>query len=359
MADKALAWLQQASGLLARQAVPDVLGARARPTARTTSSRSGRTSTKASSTTAGTSYASASSSGRRNSAGFPPNAKLTPRAETMAAWDSIPESERPFQRRLMEVFAGFVEHTDAQVGKLDRRTRAARRPRQHDHLLHLGRQRLERRRPEGHASASCWPRTTSRTRSSSSWRRSTRLGGLDALGGPKVDNMYHAGWAWAGSTPFRSTKLVAAHFGGTRNPMVDLLAEGHQAGQDAAAAVPPRQRHRADALRSPRHQAAEGGRRLRAGPDRRREHGLHVRRRQGAGPQARPSTSRTTAAAASITTAGSPAPSGRSSRGIRRLSRAARRTGTRTRTSGSFTTCARTSRRPTTSPRRSPNGWPR
>ena len=36
----------------------------------------------------------------------------------MAAWDSIPEAERPFQRRLMEVFAGFVEHVDAQVGKL-------------------------------------------------------------------------------------------------------------------------------------------------------------------------------------------------------------------------------------------------
>jgi arylsulfatase len=31
--------------------------------------------------------------------------------------------------------------------------------------------------------------------------------------------MYHAGWAWAGSTPYRSTKLVAAHFGGTRQPM--------------------------------------------------------------------------------------------------------------------------------------------
>ena len=28
------------------------------------------------------------------------------------------------------------------------------------------------------------------------------LGGLDALGSPKTDNMYHAGWAWAGSTPY-------------------------------------------------------------------------------------------------------------------------------------------------------------
>ena len=45
------------------------------------------------------------------------------------------------------------------------------------------------------------------------------LGGLDALGSPKTDNMYHAGWAWAGSTPYKATKLVASHFGGTRNPM--------------------------------------------------------------------------------------------------------------------------------------------
>ena len=45
------------------------------------------------------------------------------------------------------------------------------------------------------------------------------LGGLDVLGTPKVDNQYHAGWAWAGSTPYKGVKLVASHFGGTRNPM--------------------------------------------------------------------------------------------------------------------------------------------
>ena len=49
---------------------------------------------------------------------IPADTKLTPRADSMAAWTSIPESERPFQRRLMEVFAGFVEHVDAQAGKL-------------------------------------------------------------------------------------------------------------------------------------------------------------------------------------------------------------------------------------------------
>jgi arylsulfatase len=53
-----------------------------------------------------------------------------------------------------------------------------------------------------------------------------KLGGLEVFGTPKTDNMYHAGWAWAGGTPFRSTKLVAAHFGGTRNPMVISWPKG-------------------------------------------------------------------------------------------------------------------------------------
>jgi arylsulfatase len=31
-----------------------------------------------------------------------------------------------------------------------------------------------------------------------------------------TDNQYHAGWAWAGSTPYKGTKLLASHFGGHR-----------------------------------------------------------------------------------------------------------------------------------------------
>ena len=49
---------------------------------------------------------------------IPRNAKLTPRAATMASWDSIPETEKPFQRRLMEVFAGFTEHADYHAGRV-------------------------------------------------------------------------------------------------------------------------------------------------------------------------------------------------------------------------------------------------
>ena len=36
----------------------------------------------------------------------------------MPAWEDLPEKERTFQARLMEVYAGFFEHTDVQVGRL-------------------------------------------------------------------------------------------------------------------------------------------------------------------------------------------------------------------------------------------------
>ena len=46
------------------------------------------------------------------------------------------------------------------------------------------------------------------------------LGGLDALGSPKTDNMYHAAWAWAGSSPVPRYEVGRSHFGGTRTPLV-------------------------------------------------------------------------------------------------------------------------------------------
>ena len=42
---------------------------------------------------------------------IPANAQLTPRDKSMASWDSIPESQRPFQERLMEVFTPALAST--------------------------------------------------------------------------------------------------------------------------------------------------------------------------------------------------------------------------------------------------------
>ncbi len=47
-----------------------------------------------------------------------------------------------------------------------------------------------------------------------------RYGGTESWGGPIMDPHYSAAWAWAGNTPFKWGKQVGSHLGGTRNPMV-------------------------------------------------------------------------------------------------------------------------------------------
>jgi arylsulfatase len=149
---------------------------------------------------------------------IPQNAKLTPRPATLASWDSIPQDEKPFQRRLMEVFAGFTEHVDAQVGRMIDEI---------DRLGYGDNTLILYIWGDNGASAEGQNGTISELLAQNGIPSTTKqqikaldaLGGLDVLGSPKTDNMYHAGWAWAGSTPYQATKLIASHFGGTRNPM--------------------------------------------------------------------------------------------------------------------------------------------
>ena len=149
---------------------------------------------------------------------IPQTAQLTPRPESMASWDSIPEDEKPFQRRLMEVFAGFTEHADYNAGRvIDEIERQGKLD--NTLIFYIW--------GDNGSSAEGLYGTISEqlaqngipTKISQHLDALKELGGLDALGGPKTDNMYHAAWAWAGSTPYKSTKLVGAHFGGTRQPM--------------------------------------------------------------------------------------------------------------------------------------------
>ena len=44
--------------------------------------------------------------------------------------------------------------------------------------------------------------------------------GFDELGGPTTEPRVPVGWAWAADTPFKWTKQVASHFGGTRNGLI-------------------------------------------------------------------------------------------------------------------------------------------
>eukprot|EP00931_Biecheleriopsis_adriatica_P042664 TRINITY_DN2432_c0_g1_i1.p1 TRINITY_DN2432_c0_g1~~TRINITY_DN2432_c0_g1_i1.p1 ORF type:complete len:799 (-),score=169.59 TRINITY_DN2432_c0_g1_i1:37-2433(-) len=150
---------------------------------------------------------------------IPADAELTPIAETMHKWADVPESQKAFQLRLMEVYAGFLEHTDTQHGKL---------------LDELERQGVENSTliiyvfADNGASAEGLEGTISELITHNMLPATVEqqiealdeYGGLSALGGKYMDNMYHASWAWAMDSPFKSTKLVGEHFGGTRTPMV-------------------------------------------------------------------------------------------------------------------------------------------
>jgi arylsulfatase len=156
---------------------------------------------------------------------LPAGTKLTPRDATMAAWADIPENQRAFQRRGMELFAGFVEHTDAQVGRLVAGLEK-RGLRDNTLIFYIwGDNGASAEGQQGSISELLAQNNIPNT-VDQQLAALEKLGGLAALGSPKTDNMYHAGWAWAGSTPFRSTKLIAAHFGGTRNPLVVSWPKG-------------------------------------------------------------------------------------------------------------------------------------
>lgn len=149
---------------------------------------------------------------------IPADTKLTPRAPTMAGWDSIPENERPFQRRLMELFAGMTEHADAQAGRLiDELDRLGIRD--NTIVLYMVGDNGSSSEGQNGSISELLAQNAIATEIKDHIRTLDELGGMDVLGGPKTDNMYHAGWAWAGSTPFQGTKLNASHFGGTRTPL--------------------------------------------------------------------------------------------------------------------------------------------
>jgi arylsulfatase len=150
---------------------------------------------------------------------IPEDARLTPRDPTMPAWDDIPEEEKPFQRRLMEVAAGYAEHVDVQVGRLlDEVERLGRAD--NTLVFYIWGDNGSSGEGQNGTISELLAQNGIPTTVDMHIAALEEIGGLDALGSPKVDNQYHAGWAWAGSTPYKGMKLLASHLGGTRNPMV-------------------------------------------------------------------------------------------------------------------------------------------
>ena len=117
LADQAIGFLSDAA-----QTAPDkpftCTTARGPRTPRTMCPGSGPTGTRGSSTTAGTPTASGSSPASRNSASCLRAQNCPGPTRTCRAWESLPPDERRLAARMMEVFAGFLSHTDHHLGRV-------------------------------------------------------------------------------------------------------------------------------------------------------------------------------------------------------------------------------------------------
>ncbi|BDW81472.1 arylsulfatase [Erythrobacter sp. Dej080120_24] len=138
---------------------------------------------------------------------IPQDAVLTPRPAQIPAWDSLNPDEQRLYARQMEVYAGFMAHTDHQIGRLLGHIRQAPGGAENTLVFYIAGDNgaLGRALPNYGGGATL----------------AQELERIDQLGGPMVPfNQSQGGWGWMGNTPFQYWKTVASHFGGLRAPMV-------------------------------------------------------------------------------------------------------------------------------------------
>ncbi len=143
---------------------------------------------------------------------LPAETELAPRNPGVEAWDDLPENHRLLAARLQEAFAGFLDHTDVQIGRLI------------DALANLG--ELENTMivllSDNGASQEGGPFGVL-----NEWKYfnfilespDDAVARLDDIGGPNSHTNYPWGWAQAGNTPFKWYKQNT-HEGGVHVPLV-------------------------------------------------------------------------------------------------------------------------------------------
>jgi arylsulfatase len=144
---------------------------------------------------------------------IPQGTALTPRPDEVPSWDEYPDRYKPVASRLMEVFAGFMAHTDAQIGRvLD----ALDEMGESDNTLFMYITGDNGASAEGtiHGAWSA-PSFQNGIPEDPEWL----LDHMDDFGTARCENHYNLSWAWALDSPFQWMKQVASHFGGTRNAM--------------------------------------------------------------------------------------------------------------------------------------------
>jgi arylsulfatase len=144
----------------------------------------------------------------------PRNTVLAPKPSDIKDWDKLTADEKRLFERQMEVFAGFAEHTDHEVGRL---VDALEARGELDNTLFFYIVGDNGSSAEG-GMIGLFNENTYFNAVPETFEM--QLGRINELGTEHTYNHFAAGWAVAGNTPFTWTKQVASNFGGTRNGMV-------------------------------------------------------------------------------------------------------------------------------------------
>lgn len=155
---------------------------------------------------------------------IPPDCELTTRHAAIAGWDDMPAALKPVLEREMEVYAGFMEHTDYHVGRVI------------DAIEDLG--ILDDTLIFciiGDNGASAEGTINGAFNEMANFNGMAdletpefMLAKMDEFGSPESYNHYSVGWAWAMDTPYQWTKQIASHWGGTRNGTIVHWPKGIQ-----------------------------------------------------------------------------------------------------------------------------------
>ncbi len=146
----------------------------------------------------------------------PEDAVLTERPEEIPAWDEMPAELKPVLARQMEIYAGFLEHADHHVGRLIETLRDLEAL--EDTLIYY---------VIGDNGASAEGTINGTFNEAFTFNAANALetpemlaARIDELGTPTANNHFAVGWAHALDTPYKWTKQVGSHWGGTRNGTV-------------------------------------------------------------------------------------------------------------------------------------------
>jgi arylsulfatase A-like enzyme len=147
--------------------------------------------------------------------------KPWPQVDTVRPWESLSEQEKTLFRRMAEVYAGFLSHTDHEIGRLL------------DYLAETG--QLENTIvvlvSDNGASAEGGPNGSVNENKFFNGipdDMAENLKYLDELGGPDTYNHYPSGWACAFNTPFKMWKRYNFE-GGVADPMIVSWPQGIRA----------------------------------------------------------------------------------------------------------------------------------